>query len=228
MFNETFIPQQQTITSLQIAAIIGRRHNNVLRDIRKMEQAWQKINGIKFDLINYCDVRGRLQPCYKLTKLESLYVATKFDDESRAKLISRWAVLEAKEQKRVYQTFRKQQERLSYLNDVIESHGTMTSTEVAKELHITVRRLHSMLHKLGVIFKQSGLWFVYAKYDDKHLVDYETQLVSDKSGRRYTSHRMRWTEKGRQFVHQVIGAFIRVQQKPRYIQTLMVFPEFEE
>lgn len=84
----------ETITSLEIAEIAGKNHANLMRDIRKMEDAWLKINQIKFDLIEYTDVRGRKQPAYKLTKTESLYVATKFNDEARAKLVLRWEELE--------------------------------------------------------------------------------------------------------------------------------------
>jgi hypothetical protein len=32
----------------------------------------------------------RRDPCYSLTKTECLYIATKFNDEARAKLVLRW------------------------------------------------------------------------------------------------------------------------------------------
>gem|GEM_PF-3015294 len=33
-------------------------------------------------------------PCYMLTKTECLYIATKFNDEARARLVLRWQQLE--------------------------------------------------------------------------------------------------------------------------------------
>ena len=33
-------------------------------------------------------------PCYSLTKTECLYIATKFNDEARARLVLRWQQLE--------------------------------------------------------------------------------------------------------------------------------------
>ena len=33
-------------------------------------------------------------PCYQLTKTETLYIATKFNDEARARLVLRWEELE--------------------------------------------------------------------------------------------------------------------------------------
>ena len=37
-----------------------------------MEPAWEKVNGSKFGLIEYEDLRGRMKPCYQLTKTECL------------------------------------------------------------------------------------------------------------------------------------------------------------
>ena len=59
-----------------------------------MEPAWVKVNGGNFSLVNYRDQKGELRPCYSLTKTECLYIATKFNDEARAKLVLRWEQLE--------------------------------------------------------------------------------------------------------------------------------------
>ena len=40
----------QTITSLEIAELTGKQHNHLMRDIRKMEIAWEKVQGSKFGL----------------------------------------------------------------------------------------------------------------------------------------------------------------------------------
>lgn len=70
------------------------RHADVMRAVRNMEPAWQKVTERKFALSEYKDSTGRTLPCYSLTKTECLYVATKFNDEARAKLILRWEELE--------------------------------------------------------------------------------------------------------------------------------------
>jgi putative antirepressor len=83
------------MSSREIAELTGKEHKHVMRDIRNMEPAWEKVNGSKFGLIEYLDSRGRKKPEYQLNKEESLYVATKYNDETRAKLIMRWKQLEA-------------------------------------------------------------------------------------------------------------------------------------
>ncbi|WP_052102435.1 phage antirepressor KilAC domain-containing protein [Porphyromonas gingivicanis] len=84
----------ETMTSLQIAKVTGKPHNDVLKAIRAMEPAWKKVNGGNFSLVGYTDAKGEKRPCYSLTKTECLYIATKFNDEARAKLIIRWEELE--------------------------------------------------------------------------------------------------------------------------------------
>ena len=70
-----------------------------MQAIRNMEPAWEKVNGLKFQLVEYRDKKGELRPCYSLTKTECLYIATKFNDEARAKQVLRWEHLEQGEQK---------------------------------------------------------------------------------------------------------------------------------
>lgn len=89
----------ERMTSLKIAEITGKPHNDVMKAIRKMEPAWSKINEGNFSLVEYKDKKGETRPCYSLNKEECLYIATKFNDEARAKLIKRWKELEDKHQK---------------------------------------------------------------------------------------------------------------------------------
>jgi hypothetical protein len=58
--------------------------------------AREKVTERKFGVSEYADPSGRKLPMYRLTKSECLYIATKFNDEARAKLILRWEELEKK------------------------------------------------------------------------------------------------------------------------------------
>lgn len=92
---------QQAMTSLQIAEVTGKRHSDVLEAIRNMEPAWEKVAQRKFPLGSYKDSNNQYRPCYYLNKRECLYIATKFNDEARAKLILRWEELENAHHKNV-------------------------------------------------------------------------------------------------------------------------------
>lgn len=96
-----FVDNEQTMSSLEISEITGKPHNDVMKAIRAMEPAWEKISQGKFSLSSRKVVQPnggvREYPCYELTKTECLYVATKFNDEARAKLVLRWKSLESNE-----------------------------------------------------------------------------------------------------------------------------------
>ena len=86
------------MTSIEIAKLTGKPHNDVLKAIRAMEPAWEKVSQGKFSLssrkVEQPNGGIREYPCYSLTKTECLYIATKFNDEARATLVLRWEQLE--------------------------------------------------------------------------------------------------------------------------------------
>ena len=94
METNLFTNSQQTMTSLEIAEVTGKQHSHVMEAIRKMESSWLKMGQSNFRLASYNDAQGKVRPCYELTRRECLYIATKFNDEARAKLILRWESLE--------------------------------------------------------------------------------------------------------------------------------------
>jgi Rha family phage regulatory protein len=61
------------MTSLEIAELTGKPHNDVLKAIRKMEPAWTQVTQGKFSLSSYQDATGRTLPCYELTKNDSIF-----------------------------------------------------------------------------------------------------------------------------------------------------------
>lgn len=97
----TLIHETDKMSSLEIAELTGKPHSDLLKAIRTMEPAWEKVNGGKFSLVEYRDAKGEMRPCYELTKTECLYIATKFNDEARAKLVLRWEELELEKRPKI-------------------------------------------------------------------------------------------------------------------------------
>lgn len=214
----------QMINSLEIAKVTGKLHKNVIRDIKAMEPAWEKVCGLKFELaserVKMPHGGYRTIPCYRLTKLESLYVATKFNDEARAKLVLRWMELETGERERQKALMQAYETDAEYAHEVLQSHGTLTATQIAKELGMSARKLNRLLHDRGVIFKQSGEWQLYARYQDKGLMDKETILVH---GASRCSRREKWTERGHRFINDLIESEMQKAKKPMYVQLTLSF-----
>lgn len=59
-----------------------------------MAPAWENIAGLKFELCSYKVANNQERPMYLLNYRVCMYIATKFNDEARAKLILRWHELE--------------------------------------------------------------------------------------------------------------------------------------
>ena len=121
------------MTSLEIAEVTSKQHCHVMAAIRKMEPAWQKVNQSNFRLVDYQDKKGELRPCYQLTKTECLYIATKFNDEARARLILRWEQLELQELKRKQQLALPSPKKILALADDIIGSGLRMLNEPAED-----------------------------------------------------------------------------------------------
>lgn len=62
---------EKTITSLEVAEMVGRRHDQVLRDISKIKEHLTDHKSVASELFidsTYEDSTGRELPCYRLTK----------------------------------------------------------------------------------------------------------------------------------------------------------------
>ncbi|MBR8463644.1 Rha family transcriptional regulator [Campylobacter sp. faydin G-24] len=57
---------QTYTTSLDIASVFEKRHDNILAQIRELPQ--DDFNALNFKEIKYQDQKGELRPCYKLTR----------------------------------------------------------------------------------------------------------------------------------------------------------------
>ena len=70
---------------------------------------------------------------------------------------------------------------------------------------MTAGKLNSKLHELGVQHKVNGTWVLYSKYENKEYTGTKTHLFEDSKGNETTSILTYWTEKGREFIHEIIN-----------------------
>ena len=209
---------EQRMTSLEIAQLSGKQHKDVLKAIRNMESAWEKVNGRNFALVDYKDQKGELRPCYLLSKTECLYIATKFNDEARAKLVIRWQELEEERLMEMQQPKQKIQEIrllacdeevLDEADDILgeeleklnrESRFCYTPTEIGKVFGLDGRDLNSFLADQKIIRWTRGQWQLTQKYLHRELTANRYSYVHGRDGRRKLVSRLVWTEKGREFI----------------------------
>lgn len=95
--------KEQTMTSLQIAELTGKRHDAILRDIRNLLE--QGVGAHNFVETSYTDKSNRQSPCYELTKTGCLILASGYNPLLREKIINRWIELETAVRLNVPQTY---------------------------------------------------------------------------------------------------------------------------
>ena len=205
----------QTMTSLEIAELTGKQHKDVMKAIRNMEPAWSKVNGRNFALVEYQDKKGELRPCYHLTKTECLYIATKFNDEARARLVLRWQELELQEQKRRQQLCLPEPNEILRLADEIigdglrmlneEAEDTLTATQVAKTFNMTVADFNEVLCDMGIQYRQGGHWNISDDLADRDLVRLRTHVSYSLKGEKKVKVYMTWTMAGLRFLNSKLG-----------------------
>ena len=86
------ITAKETMTSVEIAEITGKRHDSVLRDIDNLLD--QGVSLHNFVESNYTTDRGKTYRCFELTKKGCLILASGYDAVLREKIINRWEQLE--------------------------------------------------------------------------------------------------------------------------------------
>ena len=146
--------------------------------------------------------------------LYSLILSSKLP---QAKAFKRWVtseVLPMIRQTGTYAIHRKQIESLhhqieamepkaEYCDEVLDSVSCLTTTQIAKELSMTVNDLTRVLEHQKVMYKQGGHWLLYADYARKGYAKSRTKSWYDLEGDLHTRTYLVWTEAGRQFIHRL-------------------------
>ena len=203
------------MTSLEIAEVTGKPHNDVLKAIRKMEQAWVKVNGGNFSLVDYMDSKGELRPCYSLSKMECLYIATKFNDEARAKLVIRWQQLEQERiaQKCVRKLLVTDEDVMNEAQRIIgrtivsfnkHADGCITASDIAEAIGMEVKELNSFLTDEKVQKWQRGQYRLTPEYEGLGLAQDRLFIYYSKDGKQKERTYLVWTPKGAEMIDKMI------------------------
>ncbi len=113
----------ETMTSLQIAEVTGKRHDAILRDIRNLLE--QGVNAHNFVAVEYTDAKGEKRPCYNLTKKGCLILASGYNAILREKIIDRLEDLETEKRNDDFRIPQSYAEALRQLADTIEAQHTI-------------------------------------------------------------------------------------------------------
>lgn len=91
--------------------------------------------------------------------------------------------------------------KAEYCEKVLDSEGSFNITVIAKELDMSAEQLNNILRAYKIQYKPGKSWVLYAQYTGLGYTINETYVDHNN-----ISHiNMKWTQKGRRFIHDTIG-----------------------
>lgn len=96
------------------------------------------------------------------------------------------------------------QPKATYYDLILQCPSLLSVTEIAKDYGMSAKGLNKILHEQGIQFNQSGVWFLYSKYQDKGYTSTKTQNYNRPDGTQGSRVHTYWTQKGRIFLYGVL------------------------
>ena len=114
---------------------------------------------------------------------------------ARAVLIGQRTIEE--QQKRILEL----KPKADYADKILASSDLVTTTAIAKDYGMSAQQLNNLLKGLKILFKRSGQWFLYAKYQNAGYTSSDTISFTHKNGKPGSVMHTKWTQKGRKFLY---------------------------
>ena len=97
------------------------------------------------------------------------------------------------------------QPRADYADQVLDAINCITTTQLAKELGMSAQELNRRLCEMRIQYWQSGQYMLYADYARQGFAKTRTHKRHLKHGMVITEMYLVWTERGREFIHQLLN-----------------------
>ena len=228
MSNElTTYTKENTISSREVAEMIGERHDSLLRKIDRINENLQNANlcSDKYWLEGtYTAGTGKQYREYQVTKKGCELIAHKTEGqkgvEFTVRYMDRFEEMEEKLQKQLPGTYIEALEQLlasekekarvqlelkdeQHKNEMLMHFNKLyTTTEIAKELGMkSAAKLNKVLNDKGIQFKQNGTWVLYSDYSECGYVSIKQTLLENG----HIIYDRKWTQEGRKFLLDLLG-----------------------
>ena len=213
------LPAKQTMSSVEIAEITGKRHDNVLADIRRILEE-VGINAPRF-LGVYKDQQLIDRPCFNLPFRETNLIISGYSAKHRLAIIDRWQELESiqidpmqalndpatmrslllgySEKVLTLESSIKILEPKAIALDRLSSgEGSQCITDAAKALKVRPRFLFKSLQAFHWIYKRAGgkNWLGYQDKIQQGLIEHKLTTVSRSDGSEKIMEQALLTPKG--------------------------------
>lgn len=166
--------------SRDIASLTGKRHDNVLRDIKAMLSELE-VGELKFEG-SYLTEQNKIAKCYILPKRECLILASGYNVKLRAAIIDRWAELEKA---------KPQMTRLEFARALLEAEERAEEVEREKKLLLVELDKSKEYASIKRMEKLTGKKFSWRKLKAQgHEMGVESKEVFDENYGTVKAYRM--------------------------------------
>lgn len=91
-----------------------------------------------------------------------------------------------------------------YVDIILESTGTLTTSQIAADYDLSARTLNKILHEEGVQHNVNGQWILYRKHMGMGYTKSKTIPITRSDGSPDTKLHTQWTQKGRMMIHEIL------------------------
>lgn len=96
------------------------------------------------------------------------------------------------------------QPKASYYDMILQCKDLIATTVIAKDYGMSAKKFNTMLHEMGIQFKQGNTWVLYAKYQGNGYLKAKTHNYADAYGVQHSKEHSYWTQKGRLFLYDLL------------------------
>lgn len=98
--------------------------------------------------------------------------------------------------------------KVEYYESVLDSESLMTTNTIAHDLGISAMALNKLLIEKKVIYKQGNKYLLHSVYRSEHYAGYKSHIYTDSEGIQRTVENLNWTQKGREFIFNLLNKSI--------------------
>lgn len=91
-----------------------------------------------------------------------------------------------------------------YIDTILSSPGTMTTTQIAADYDMSAKQLNRILHEEGIQHCVNKQWILYRRHMGKGYTKSSTFRFTHTDGRPDTKISTQWTQKGRLMIHELL------------------------
>ena len=91
-----------------------------------------------------------------------------------------------------------------YVDTILESPSTLTTTQIAADYDLSAQRLNKILKSAGIQHNVNGQWILYKKHMGQGYTKSKTIQFTHSDGRVDSKLQTQWSQKGRLLIHEIL------------------------